>query len=55
LKKIPVIAVALTGASGMPYEHRPVDFIVARVLDPLGIAHDLMRRLGENRQRSHGR
>jgi flavin prenyltransferase len=33
----------------------PVDFIVARVLDQLGIAHDLMRRWGENLQQSHGR
>jgi 4-hydroxy-3-polyprenylbenzoate decarboxylase len=27
-----------------------VDFVVARVLDQLGIAHDLMRRWGENSQ-----
>jgi 3-polyprenyl-4-hydroxybenzoate decarboxylase len=55
LKKAPIIAVALTGASGMSYEVRRVDFIVARVLDQLGIAHDLMPRWGENRQRSHER
>jgi 3-polyprenyl-4-hydroxybenzoate decarboxylase len=41
--------------------HRPkrvedlVDFIVARVLDPLGVAHDLMLRWGESRQRKHQR
>jgi 3-polyprenyl-4-hydroxybenzoate decarboxylase len=75
LKRTAIIAVALTGASGMPYGLRLVEsllrakarvvllysqaaHVVAKhecVLDQLGIAHDLMRRWGENLQQSHGR
>jgi flavin prenyltransferase len=60
-----MLKLARAGAVILPanpaFYHHPkrvedlVDFIVARVLDQLGIAHDLMRRWGGNRQRSHER
>jgi 4-hydroxy-3-polyprenylbenzoate decarboxylase len=50
-------ALAEAGATILPanpgFYHRPqnveqvIDFIVARILDQLGIAHDLMKRWGE--------
>jgi 4-hydroxy-3-polyprenylbenzoate decarboxylase len=60
-----MLKLARAGAVILPanpaFCHRPkrvedlVDFIVARVLDQLGIAHDLMPRRGENRQRGRER
>ncbi len=60
-----MLKLARAGAVILPanpaFYHHPkrvedlVDFIVARVLDQLGIAHDLMQRWGEDRQRGHER
>ena len=40
------ITPAFTGASGMPYALRLVDFVVARILDQLHVANELTPRWG---------